>query len=86
MLKVPGGLRQLPWAGLFPALVESSPQQVDALHESLALALQNQDTKALPLWQWFDQLAVSAQADILEQNGLDVAQQKLIHWIKTSNE
>ena len=86
LLKVPGGLRQLPWAGLFPALVESSPQQVDALHESLALALQNQDTKALPLWQWFDQLAVSAQADILEQNGLDVAQQKLIHWIKTSNE
>lgn len=86
LLKVPGGLRQLPWAGLFPALVESSPQQADALHESLALALQNQDTKALPLWQWFDQLAVSAQADILEQNGFDVAQQKLIHWIKTSNE
>ena len=86
LLKVPGGLRQLPWAGLFPALVEASPQQEEALHLALAQALQNQETKQLPLWQWFDQLAVSAQADILEQNGLGVAQQKLIHWITTNNE
>ena len=86
LLKVPGGLRQLPWAGLFPALVEASPQQEEALHLALAQALQNQQTTQLPLWQWFDQLAVSAQADILEQNGLGVAQQKLIHWITTNNE
>ena len=86
LLKVPGGLRQLPWAGLFPALVEASPQQEEALHLALAQALQNQETKQLPLWQWFDQLAVSAQADILEQYGLGVAQQKLIHWITTNNE
>ena len=86
LLKVPGGLRQLPWAGLFPALVEASPQQEEALHLALAQALQNQQTKQLPLWQWFDQLAVSAQADILEQYGLGVAQQKLIHWITTNNE
>ena len=86
LLKVPGGLRQLPWAGLFPALVEASPQEEEALHLALAQALQNQETKQLPLWQWFDQLAVSAQADILEQNGLGVAQQKLIHWITTNNE
>ena len=86
LLKVPGGLRQLPWAGLFPALVEASPQEEEALHLALAQALQNQETKQLPLWQWFDQLAVSAQADILEQYGLGVAQQKLIHWITTSNE
>jgi len=86
LLKVPGGLRQLPWAGLFPALVEASPEQEEALHSALAQALQNQETKLLPLWQWFDQLAVSAQADILEQNGLGVAQQKLIHWITTNNE
>ncbi|MGB0214012.1 MAG: DNA mismatch repair endonuclease MutL [Alteromonas oceani] len=86
LLKVPGGLRQLPWAGLFPALVEASPQQEEALHLALAEALQNQETKQLPLWQWFDQLAVSAQADILEQYGLGVAQQKLIHWITTNNE
>lgn len=86
LLKVPGGLRQLPWAGLFPALVEASPQQEEALHLALAQVLQNQETKQLPLWQWFDQLAVSAQADILEQNGLGVAQQKLIHWITTNNE
>tara|TARA_Y100001949_G_scaffold57647_1_gene48484 strand:- start:778 stop:2526 length:1749 start_codon:yes stop_codon:yes gene_type:complete len=86
LLKVPGGLRQLPWAGLFPALVEASPQEEEALHLALAQALQNQETKQLPLWQWFDQLAVSAQADILEQYGLGVAQQKLIHWITTNNE
>ena len=86
LLKVPGGLRQLPWAGLFPALVEASPQQEEALHLALAQVLQNQETKQLPLWQWFDQLAISAQADILEQNGLGVAQQKLIHWITTNNE
>ncbi|MDG6098601.1 DNA mismatch repair endonuclease MutL [Alteromonas sp. ZYF713] len=86
LLKVPGGLRQLPWAGLFPALVEASPQQEDALHSALAQTLQNQEPKQLPLWQWFDQLAVSAQADILEQNGLGVAQQKLIQWITTYNE
>ena len=86
LLKVPGGLRQLPWAGLFPSLVEASPEQEEALHSALAQALQNQETKQLPLWQWFDQLAVSAQADILEQNGLGVAQQKLIHWITTNNE
>ena len=86
LLKVPGGLRQLSWAGLFPALVEASPQQEEALHLALAQALQNQETKQLPLWQWFDQLAVSAQADILEQYGLGVAQQKLIHWITTNNE
>jgi len=86
LLKVPGGLRQLPWAGLFPALVETSPQQEEALHSALAQTLQHQETKQLPLWQWFDQLAISAQADILEQNGLGVAQQKLIHWITTSNE
>lgn len=86
LLKVPGGLRQLPWAGLFPALVEASPQQEEALHLALAQALQNQETKQLPLWQWFDQLAVSAQADILEQYGLGVAQQKLIYWITTNNE
>ena len=86
LLKVPGGLRQLPWAGLFPALVEASPQQEEALHLALAQALQNQQTTQLPLWQWFDQLAVSAQADILEQYGLGVAQQKLIHWITTNNE
>ena len=76
----------LTWAGLFPALVEASPQQEEALHLALAQALQNQETKQLPLWQWFDQLAVSAQADILEQYGLGVAQQKLIHWITTNNE
>lgn len=86
LLKVPGGLRQLPWAGLFSALVEASPQQEDALYLTLVQALQNQQTRQLPLWQWFDQLAVSAQADILEQNGLGVAQQKLIHWITTRNE
>ncbi len=86
LLKVPGGLRQLPWAGLFPALVEASPQQEEALHLALAQALQNQQTTQLPLWQWFDQLAVSAQAGILEQNGIGVAQQKLIHWITTNNE
>ena len=86
LLKVPGGLRQLPWAGLFPALVEASPQEEEALHLALAQALQNQETKQLPLWQWFDQLAVSAQAGILEQNGIGVAQQKLIHWITTNNE
>ena len=86
LLKVPGGLRQLPWAGLFPALVEASPQEEEALHLALAQALQNQQTTQLPLWQWFDQLAVSAQADILEQYGLGVAQQKLIHWITTNNE
>tara|TARA_A200000159_G_scaffold123691_1_gene118354 strand:- start:31291 stop:33039 length:1749 start_codon:yes stop_codon:yes gene_type:complete len=86
LLKVPGGLRQLPWAGLFPALVEASPQQEDALHSALARTLQYQETKQLPLWLWFDQLAVSAQADILEQYGLGVAQQKLIHWITTRNE
>ncbi|MEC9262715.1 MAG: DNA mismatch repair endonuclease MutL [Pseudomonadota bacterium] len=86
LLKVPGGLRQLPWAGLFPALVEASPQQEDALYVALVQALQHQESKQLPLWQWFDQLAVSAQADILEQNGLGVAQQKLIHWITTNNE
>ena len=86
LLKVPGGLRQLPWAGLFPALVEASPQEEEALHLALAQALQNQETKQLPLWQWFDQLAVSAQADILEQYCLGVAQQKLIHWITTNNE
>ena len=86
LLKVPGGLRQLPWAGLFPALVEASPQEEEALHLALAQALQNQQTTQLPLWQWFDQLAVSAQAGILEQNGIGVAQQKLIHWITTNNE
>jgi DNA mismatch repair protein MutL len=86
LLRVPGGLRQLPWAGLSPALVEASPQQDDALHSALARTLQYQETKQLPLWLWFDQLPVSAQADILEQNGLGVAQQKLIHWITTRNE
>lgn len=86
LLKVPGGLRQLPWAGLLPALIESSPQQINELHQVLSQALQMHASTMAELWPWFDGLAVSEQTDILEQKGLEVAQQQLIQWIKSSNE
>ena len=50
--------------------------------EEFSKALQKQNAPTDALWLWFDQLAVSAQTDILEQNGHAAAQQAFIHWIK----
>ncbi|GGF83748.1 DNA mismatch repair endonuclease MutL [Alteromonas lipolytica] len=85
LLKVPGGLRQLPWAALFPEMIAASPQSQNALLSALGKALLVQQADPAPLWQWFDELAVSAQTDILEQHGFSVAPQDVIHWIKENN-
>lgn len=82
LLKVPGTWRPLPWASLFPALLEGAPQSQGELLQILSKALQKQNAPTDALWLWFDQLAVSAQTDILEQNGHAAAQQAFIHWIK----
>ncbi|MDC8829866.1 DNA mismatch repair endonuclease MutL [Alteromonas gilva] len=82
LMKVPANLRSLPWAGLFPLMLDNAPASNEQLTETLTEGLLAQQSKPVFLWQWFEQLALSQQTDIIKRNGDGVARHKLIQWIQ----
>ncbi|NVK54121.1 MAG: DNA mismatch repair endonuclease MutL [Alteromonadaceae bacterium] len=82
LLKVPANLRTLPWAGLFPLILETAPTNSQELVQTLIEGLLAQQNKFVYVWQWFEQLALSQQTDIINRNSQQVARQALVQWIQ----